>query len=84
MVKTQGTDPNGVPISVPGQGGIPTVTTFPDHGVVKFDGKYYDPSYGKEATSLLDWQNKSLSLVNTTTGDVTITDETTETYVKEN
>lgn len=83
MVKTDGVDKYGRPRSVPAQGGIPTRADFPDHAVVKFDGKYYDPSYGKEATSLLNWQNKSLSIVHTDTGDVTITDETEVTYVKE-
>jgi hypothetical protein len=78
--RTEITDNAGVP----GQGNANPPGGFFNHFVVKYDGKYYDPSYGAGAfaggtadAARADWEDKSLdgflvyyALVDPTTGAV--------------
>ncbi len=44
------------------QGNDNPMSTFADHGIVKYNNKYYDPSYGTSAqSSKNDWENVSLA-----------------------
>ena len=45
---------------LPGQGGMPLETNFTDHQIVKYDGKFYDPSYGEHYNTSLEWEDHSL------------------------
>lgn len=46
----------------PAQGNPNPMSTFLDHGIVKYNGKYYDPSYGTAIqNSANDWETTSLS-----------------------
>ncbi len=49
---------------IAGQGsGNPSASCFVDHDVVYYDNSIYDPSYGKQFTTLLEWQMTSLEAI---------------------
>lgn len=65
-----GTDcPAGWPVGtavatygVAGQGNLDPPSAFPDHGLVLYNKKFYDPSYGTGPfDNLLDWERKSIA-----------------------
>ena len=47
-----------------GQGGIdPGVYAFPAHQVIRYGDRIYDPSYGEEADSIIEWEDALLDAV---------------------
>ncbi len=47
--------------SIAGQGGTPKMQSFQDHALVLFNGKLYDPSYGKIWINLEDFETNALA-----------------------
>jgi hypothetical protein len=45
---------------IPGLGNPNPRADFPQHVVVKINGVFYDPSYGKTYNSILQWQDASV------------------------
>jgi hypothetical protein len=43
-----------------GQGGLPTQNEFASHRVIGFNDKIYDPSYGEEYDTAVEWEDESI------------------------
>lgn len=48
-------------LGIPGQGGVPSQRVFENHQVVKYNGMYYDPSYGETYRGPYDFESQTLN-----------------------